>query len=193
MWLGRGAAATVYDGRSSPPRLVARRPGLRARRLHPGWARKPMKQTPIVNLDHITVNVRDLKRARRFYEAALGALGMKVNLEFPSAFGMGSKDEKIFWLARDRSAAGGGHYAFRVDQPAEVDAFYDAALDAGGTDHGAPGPRPDYGPSYYAAFVKDPEDNNIEVVSYARARKATRKPTRKPAARARAAGRKRAA
>jgi catechol 2,3-dioxygenase-like lactoylglutathione lyase family enzyme len=126
-----------------------------------------MKHTPIVNLDHITVKVRSLKSARRFYEAALGALGMKVNLEFGSAFGMGSKKEKIFWLARDPRASGNGHYAFRVDAPKEVDEFHRAALAAGGKDHGKPGPRPDYGRNYYAAFVKDPEGNNIEVVTYA--------------------------
>jgi catechol 2,3-dioxygenase-like lactoylglutathione lyase family enzyme len=126
-----------------------------------------MRHTDIVQLDHITVNVRDLCDARRFYAAALGALGMKVNLDVESAFGIGSADEKIFWLAEDPQASGGGHYAFRVDEPGEVDAFHDAAIAAGGTDHGKPGPRPDYGPHYYAAFVKDPEGNNIEVVCYA--------------------------
>jgi catechol 2,3-dioxygenase-like lactoylglutathione lyase family enzyme len=127
-----------------------------------------MKKTAIVLLDHITVNVKDLRKARKFYEAALGALGMKVNMEVPGAFGMGSKREKVFWLARDRTAAGGGHYAFRVELPEEVDAFHAAALRAGGADNGKPGPRPAYGRSYYAAFAKDPEGNNIEVVSYAR-------------------------
>jgi catechol 2,3-dioxygenase-like lactoylglutathione lyase family enzyme len=127
-----------------------------------------MKRTRTVVLDHITVNVRSMKDALRFYQAALGAIGMKINLEFDSAFGMGSRNEKIFWLARDRSASGGGHYAFRVEHREEVDAFHRAALDAGGTDNGAPGPRPDYGRNYYAAFVKDREGNNIEVVCYAR-------------------------
>ena len=125
-----------------------------------------MAHTKIVALDHISVPVRSLATARRFYEAALGALGMKVNMEVGSALGMGSKKEKIFWLARDRKAAGHGHYAFRVDRRDEVDAFYEAALAAGGTDNGAPGLRPDYGRGYYAAFVRDPEKNNIEVVCY---------------------------
>ena len=128
--------------------------------------RLTMRHTEIVALDHITVPVRALKTARQFYEAALGALGMKINLEVPSAFGMGSKREKIFWIARDRRAAGNGHYAFRVGRRDEVDAFYEAALAAGGTDNGKPGLRPDYGRGYYAAFVKDPEANNIEVVCY---------------------------
>ena len=120
-------------------------------------------------LDHITLNVKDLRTARAFYGAALGAIGMKINLDFSSAFGMGSRDENIFWLARDRTASGGGHYAFRVDHREEVDAFHAAAISAGGKDNGGPGLRPDYGRSYYAAFVKDREDNNIEVVCYTRA------------------------
>lgn len=134
-----------------------------------------MRHTETVVLDHLTVPVKDLKAARAFYEAALEPLGMKINLDYPSAFGMGSREENIFWLARDRGASGGGHYALRVDHREEVDAFHAAALRAGGEDNGAPGPRPDYGPSYYAAFVKDREGNNIEVVCY-------QKPPRKAAA-----------
>jgi catechol 2,3-dioxygenase-like lactoylglutathione lyase family enzyme len=132
------------------------------------------KRTRIVALDHITVKVRDLKAARAFYQAALGAIGMRINLDFSSTFGMGSRNENIFWLARDRKASGGGHYAFRVEHREEVNAFHAAALAAGGKDHGKPGPRPDYGPRYYAAFVKDGEGNNIEVVCYAPAPKRRR-------------------
>ncbi|HEX4459038.1 MAG TPA: VOC family protein [Polyangia bacterium] len=128
-----------------------------------------------VELDHISMGVRGLATARRFYEAALGAIGMRVNMDVGSACGMGSGDEKIFWLARDRKAAGGGHYAFRVPTRGAVDAFYRAALAAGGKDNGPPGPRPDYGPHYYAAFVRDPERNNIEVVCYAATGKRRRK------------------
>jgi catechol 2,3-dioxygenase-like lactoylglutathione lyase family enzyme len=130
--------------------------------------KRKLKHTRTVVLDHITVNVRDLKAARAFYSAALGAIGMKINLDFSSAFGIGSRNENIFWLARDRAASGGGHYAFRVDHHAEVDAFHAAAIAAGGRDNGKPGPRPDYGPNYYAAFVRDREGNNIEVVCYRR-------------------------
>src|SRR3954453_20921413 len=130
-----------------------------------------MKQTPTVTLDHLTVPVKDLRGARTFYRKALGPLGMRVNLDFQESFGMGSKSENIFWLAKDQEASGGGHYALRVENPEEVDAFYQAALAAGGKDNGKPGPRPDYGPNYYAAFVKDREGNNIEVVCYARAAK----------------------
>ena len=118
------------------------------------------KRTRTVVLDHISLPVRDLRRGRAFYSAALGAIGMKINLDFSSAFGLGSRDENIFWLVRDRRAAGHGHYAFHA-----------AALAAGGKDHGRPGPRPNYGPHYYAAFVKDAEGNNIEVACYARVRR----------------------
>jgi catechol 2,3-dioxygenase-like lactoylglutathione lyase family enzyme len=133
-----------------------------------------MPRTRTVVLDHIGVNVRDLRAARRFYEAALGAIGMKINMEVRSAFGLGSRTEKIFWLGRDPKASGGGHYALRVEHREEVDAFHAAALSAGGDDNGPPGLRPHYGPSYYAAFVKDPEENNIEVVCYARPRRRRR-------------------
>ncbi len=127
--------------------------------------------TKIVGLDHISAPVKDLRAARKFYEAALGAIGMKINMDVGDAFGMGSRDQKIFWLARDKKAGGGGHYAFTVQTPEEVDAFYEAAMEAGGKDNGAPGPRPNYGPKYYAAYVKDKEGNNVEVVAYAKPRK----------------------
>jgi catechol 2,3-dioxygenase-like lactoylglutathione lyase family enzyme len=124
----------------------------------------------IVALDHISMPVRRLKEARRFYQAALGAIGMKINLDVSSAFGFGSRDQKIFWISRFSRAGGGGHYAFRVSARAAVDAFHAAALAAGGRDNGKPGLRPDYGPHYYAAFIKDGEGNNIEVVCYAAGR-----------------------
>jgi catechol 2,3-dioxygenase-like lactoylglutathione lyase family enzyme len=121
----------------------------------------------VVALDHISLPVRRLKEARRFYEAALGAIGMKINLDVSTAFGFGSRNQKIFWISRDTRASGGGHYAFRVAGRQAVDAFHAAALAAGGRDHGKPGLRPDQGKHYYAAFIKDGEDNNIEVVCYA--------------------------
>ncbi len=121
-----------------------------------------------VALDHVSLPVSRLAAARKFYTAALGAIGMTINLDVGSAFGMGSKKEKIFWISQQRGAKGGAHHALRVGRPADVDAFHRAGLAAGGTDHGAPGPRPQYGPHYYAAFLKDPEGNNIEVVCYAK-------------------------
>ncbi len=141
--------------------------------------------TKIVGIDHISVPVKDLRAARKFYGAALGAIGMKINMDVGEAFGMGSRDQKIFWLARDKKAGGGGHYAFAVEHPEEVDAFYEAAIEAGGQDNGKPGPRPNYGPNYYAAFVRDKEGNNVEVVCYAKPRKRTAKrPARRSSSRA---------
>jgi catechol 2,3-dioxygenase-like lactoylglutathione lyase family enzyme len=138
------------------------------------------RRTRIVALDHIGIGVRDLKTARKFYAAALGAIGMKINMDVGEAFGIGSRTEKIFWLGRDRRAAGGNHIALRVDHREEVDAFHAAAMAAGGKDNGKPGPRPHYGPHYYAAFVKDREGNNIEVVCYARsAKRAARRKRRR--------------
>src|ERR1700753_1076673 len=122
--------------------------------------RKPASREK-VELDHISLPVRKLSAARKFYEAALGAIGMKINLDVGSAFGMGSQKEKIFWVSQKRGATGGAHHALRVGAGEDVDAFPAAGLASGGSDHGAPGPRPNYGPSYYAAFVKDPEGNNI--------------------------------
>src|SRR4051794_35013499 len=106
-----------------------------------------------VALDHVSLPVRRLASARKFYQAALGAIGMKINLDVGGAFGMGSKQEKIFWISQKRGATGGAHHAFRVSRRADVEAFHRAGLGAGGTDHGAPGPRPNYGPHYYAAFL----------------------------------------
>ena len=122
-----------------------------------------------VALDHVSLPVRRLAAARKFYQAALGAIGMSTNMEVGSAFGMGSENEKIFWISQQRGATGGAHHAFRVGTRADVHAFHEAGLKAGGKDHGAPGPRPNYGPHYYAAFLKDPEGNNIEVVCYRKA------------------------
>ncbi len=136
--------------------------------------RKPASREK-VELDHISLPVRKLSAARKFYEAALGAIGMKINLDVGSAFGMGSQKEKIFWVSQKRGATGGAHHAFRVGARADVDAFHAAGLASGGSDHGAPGPRPNYGPSYYAAFVKDPEGNNIEVVCYKKTAKIAKK------------------
>jgi catechol 2,3-dioxygenase-like lactoylglutathione lyase family enzyme len=137
-----------------------------------------MKRTRIVAIDHASLPVRRVAAARKFYVAALGAIGMKINLDMSDAFGMGSKNEKVFWISKSMKAAGDGHFAFRVDYREEVDAFYEAALGAGGEDNGPPGPRPDYGPNYYAAFVHDPEGNNIEVVCYAKSSTKKRRVTK---------------
>ena len=125
-------------------------------------------------IDHMGIAVSDLARSRKFYEAALGALGMSVQMEVTlektesgaSALGFGVPGEKIFWIADEERPGEGTHVAFRADRRAQVDAFHAAGLEAGGRDNGKPGLRPHYGPNYYAAFVCDPDGANIEAVCY---------------------------
>lgn len=126
-------------------------------------------------IDHIGIAVSDIAKARAYYEAALGALGMSVQMEATpeqtesggTALGFGVPGEKIFWIADGERVGEGTHVAFRADRRDQVDAFHAAGLAAGGRDHGAPGLRPHYGPNYYAAFVLDPDGANIEAVCYA--------------------------
>ncbi len=126
-------------------------------------------------IDHMGIPVTDIAKSRSFYEAALGPLGMSVQMEVTSqqtsdgtaAPGFGVPGEKIFWIGDGEKPGEGIHVAFRADRRAQVDQFHAAALKAGGRDNGAPGPRPDYGSNYYAAFVYDPDGANIEAVCYA--------------------------
>lgn len=124
-------------------------------------------KTKIVGLDHLSIPVSKFAAAKEFYVGALGAIGMKINMELDDACGMGSKNQKIVWIVKSKRP-GGVHLALHVDHRKEVDAFYEAAIKAGGKDNGKPGIRKDYAPNYYAAFVHDPDGNNIEVVCYAK-------------------------
>jgi len=123
-------------------------------------------------LDHVGVEVSDFARSMAFYEAALEPLGIKLLMEFEGVgAGFGKETEHgpnpFFWIGeRGRPAVSGAHVAFGVRDTAAVDAFHAAALAAGGTDNGAPGPRPIYHPGYYGAFVLDPDGNNIEAVCH---------------------------
>ena len=125
-------------------------------------------------IDHMGISVSDLARSRAFYEAALGPLGMAVQMEVGgdntesggSALGFGVPGEKIFWIGDGEKVGEGTHVAFRADRREQVDAFYAGGLSAGGRDNGPPGPRPHYGPNYYAAFLHDPDGANIEAVCY---------------------------
>ena len=117
-------------------------------------------------LDHISLGTSDLARSRAFYEAALAPLGIGVVMEFGDfACGMGSQGKPYFWIT-SRERSGPLHVAFAAPDRATVDAFHAAALAAGGTDNGAPGVREHYHPSYYGAFVLDPDGNNIEAVCH---------------------------
>ena len=117
-------------------------------------------------IDHLKLHVRDVERSRAFYEEALAPLGYRAMLEpAHGVVGFGA-DRPDFWVALDPEAAGFAHVAFAVDSTATVDAFHAAALEAGGRDNGAPGPRPQYHPRYYGAFVLDPDGNNVEAVCH---------------------------
>ena len=122
-------------------------------------------------IDHISIAVRDLSSATRFYEAVLGAIGYSALDVRGSTVGFGKKYSE-FWLnARPDMdplpAHPGAHICLRVRSPELVDAFHAAALAAGGTSDGAPGLRPHDGDSgYYAAFIRDPDGNRIEAVTF---------------------------
>ncbi len=124
-------------------------------------------------LDHIGIEVGDLERSRAFYEAALEPLGIGFIMEFEGSVGLGSEGEHgpkpYFWIhARGRPAVSGAHICFGARSPELVNAFHAAALAAGGEDNGAPGPRSQYHPGYYGAFVLDPDGNNVEAVCHRR-------------------------
>jgi catechol 2,3-dioxygenase-like lactoylglutathione lyase family enzyme len=112
-------------------------------------------------IDHVILNVTDLEASKRFFAQALEPLGYSPSWESDDFVAMGGDND--FGLAR-RGPQGAVHVGFASTDRSTVDAFHAAALAAGGTDHGAPGLRPDYGEHYYAAFVLDPDGHNIEAV-----------------------------
>jgi catechol 2,3-dioxygenase-like lactoylglutathione lyase family enzyme len=115
--------------------------------------------------DHIGLKVKDLDAAVRFYTAALAPLGHVPCSRDDSGAGFGPPDEPALWLYVVKGQSGPGvHVAFRAAERAAVDRFHRAGLGAGGRDNGRPGPRTDYSPTYYAAFLLDPDGNNVEAV-----------------------------
>ncbi|HZP74897.1 MAG TPA: VOC family protein [Pseudolabrys sp.] len=121
-------------------------------------------------IDHVSIAVRDLAAATRFYEAVLGALGFAKLDDRPATVGFGKKYSELWLnLRRDMSpieANCGVHVCLRTPSQAAVDAFHAAALAAGGTSDGAPGLRPQHGEGYYAAFIRDLDGNRIEAVTF---------------------------
>lgn len=117
-------------------------------------------------LDHITLKVTDFSHARAFYDAALKPLGVAQLMGEATFCGYGSNGKPYFWIGTGARATSGAHVAFAAGDRATVDAFYAAALAAGGRDNGPPGVRPHYHPSYYGAFVLDPDGHNIEAVCH---------------------------
>ncbi len=122
-------------------------------------------------LDHVGFTISDYDRSKRFYEAALAPLGIALLFEVTKEqtgaeahAGFGAAGKPFFWIGTGNRPAQSTHIALAVSDRATVDAFHRAALAAGGTDNGAPGPRPHYHPDYYGAYVRDPDGNNIEAV-----------------------------
>lgn len=128
-----------------------------------------MSDNPSI-MSHVSLGANDVPRALAFYDAVLATLGAARVMEHPGVVAYG-KAFPEFWVggAHDgapASVGNGVHFGFTAASKAEVDAFHAAALAAGGTDDGAPGPRADYGPQYYGAFVRDPEGHKIEAACW---------------------------
>jgi len=142
-------------------------------------------------IDHISMRVTDIERAAEFYAAALAPLGYEVVMRFPGYVGLGAGGKPDFWLTATDKAINPTHIAFACDR-STVTAFHAAAVAAGGTDNGAPGPRADYHPNYFGAFILDFDGNNVEAVCHAPAKAAAKsaskaKPKAKPKAKAKRA------
>ncbi|HZP67450.1 MAG TPA: VOC family protein [Rudaea sp.] len=115
--------------------------------------------------DHIGLKVSDLDASARFYEAALAPLGYVLCSRDASGAGFGPPGAPALWLYPQTSPAQRSvHVAFRAGSRTAVDRFHAHGVEAGARDNGAPGPRADYGPNYYAAFLLDPDGNNVEAV-----------------------------
>jgi catechol 2,3-dioxygenase-like lactoylglutathione lyase family enzyme len=118
-------------------------------------------------LNHVSLGVKDLSKARRFYDAALEPLGCKCLFESAEALGYGAATPEFWVLAVKHPVPAdnesGLHFCFNAARRADVDAFHRAALAAGGRDNGKPGVRKDYGDDYYAAFVIDPDGYRLEA------------------------------
>lgn len=124
-------------------------------------------------LDHVGIHCANLEASRAFYDKALAPLGFSLSMHVTREMtgdgtehlGYGTKEKPFFWLSPGKPE-GGIHIAFAAADRRSIDAFYKAALAAGGKDNGAPGLRPHYHPDYYGAFVLDPDGNNVEAVCH---------------------------
>jgi catechol 2,3-dioxygenase-like lactoylglutathione lyase family enzyme len=116
---------------------------------------------------HTGILVSDYQKSKEFYTRLLKTLGYSQNMEYGESAGFNDGKNTDFWVNRDaEKGMAKMHVAFEAKNKDEVDAFYKEALEAGGSDNGAPGYRTDYWPGYYAAFIHDPDGHNIEVVWY---------------------------
>jgi catechol 2,3-dioxygenase-like lactoylglutathione lyase family enzyme len=128
-------------------------------------------------IDHLSLGVTDLERSRAFYDAALKPLGYQRRYQHDDSYAYGPEATPgdtaigshifVFWIGHEPDAQpANGHVCFRAPSRAAVDAFHAAALGAGGSDNGAPGLRPQYHATYYAAFVRDPDGHRLEAVTH---------------------------
>ena len=123
-------------------------------------------------IDHLGITVSDFDASKSFYDKALAPLGASLIMMVPAEYTGGVKvggygrEKPDFWLHEGKDAGPGRHYAFTARSRADVDAFYKAAMAAGGRENGAPWLRPYYHANYYGAFVFDPDGNNIEAVCH---------------------------
>lgn len=116
-------------------------------------------------LDHVGLEISDLARSAHFYDAVLGVLGARRVHDGEAAIAYGYVGPALWIVARGRGPGPAfGHVALRASGRAAVDAAHAAGLASGGSDDGAPGPRPAYGPRYYAAYLRDPDGLRVEVV-----------------------------
>jgi len=116
--------------------------------------------------DHVGFGVTNLAESKAFFLGALQPLGVSVAMEGPYGVGIGQNGKPSLWLSETKEAPAHLHIAFAAKSRAEVDAFYSAAIAAGGKDNGAPGLRPHYHPNYYGAFVIGPDGHNVEAVCH---------------------------
>ena len=118
-------------------------------------------------IDHVSIGVRNIAVTKRFYDAALQPLGYQCLSNAPESLGYGAKAPVLWMNATDHPVAAdnrsGLHFCFSAPDRKSVDAFHAAGLASGGNDNGRPGPRADYGPGYYAAFLIDPDGYRIEA------------------------------
>ena len=123
-------------------------------------------------IDHTGVTASDFAASSKFYDAAFAAMEGAKLVTIPPEHTGGvqvagyGRDRPVFWISEGAAQSPPVHVAFSARSHAEVDAFYAAAIKAGGRDNGAPGPRPHYHENYYGAFVRDPDGNNIEAVCH---------------------------
>jgi catechol 2,3-dioxygenase-like lactoylglutathione lyase family enzyme len=124
-------------------------------------------------IDHTGLAVSDFSKSKAFYSKALSAIGYSLLMELPASVtgstdvaGFGEAPKPDFWISSGSPNKPPIHIAFRVRTRAQVDAFYKAAMAAGGRDNGQPGLRPHYHSNYYGAFVLDPDGHNIEAVCH---------------------------